>query len=124
MHSWIESHLEDGSRILKKPVLFAEFGKSYKDPGFGLVKRNNLLDMVYKSVYDSPSRGVAGGEGMFWKLMVEGMISYGDGYEIVLSRNPSTTSMVSSQSHNLVELTHLFTNIYEYRRRQAHAHRT
>ena len=45
-------------------------------------------------------------------------------YEIVLSLNPSTTALVSSQSNNLVELTHFFTKMYEYRRRQAHAHST
>ena len=45
-------------------------------------------------------------------------------YQIVLSLNPSTTAPVSSQSQNLVELTPLFTKMYEYRRRQAHAHCT
>ena len=58
--------MEDGSIILKKPVLFAEFGKSYKDPGFGLGERNNLLDMVYRHVYASSSRGEEGGGAMFW----------------------------------------------------------
>ena len=109
---------------MKKSVLFPEFGKSYKDPRFGLGERNKLLDMVYRHVYASASKGGASGGAMFWKLMAEGMSSYGDGYEIVLSQNPSTTALVFSQSHNLAELTYLFTNIYEYRRRQAHAHRT
>ena len=122
MHNWIESHLEDGSKILKKPILFAEFGKCYKDLVFGLGERNNLLYMVYRHVNASTSRGGVGGGAMFWQLMEEGMSSYGDGYEIVLSQNPSTAALVSGQSHKLAELTHLFTKMYEYRRRQAHGH--
>ena len=43
-------------------VLFAEFGKSYKDPGFHTSERDNLLDVVYKHVYASPRwGGVSGG---------------------------------------------------------------
>lgn len=124
LQSWIKNHLQDGSRILKKPVLFAEFGKSYKSPGFHMSERDNLLDMVYKHVYASAKWGGAGGGAMFWQLMAEGMSSYGDGYEIVLSENPSTAALVSGQSHKLAELTHLFTRMYEYKnRRQVHAHR-
>jgi len=123
LQSWIESHLEDGRRILKKPVLFTEFGKSYRDPGFGTGERDNLLDMVYKHVYASARWGGAGGGAMFWQLMAEGMSSYGDGYEIVLSQNPSTAALVSGQSHKLAELTHLFTRMYE-KRRLVHAHRS
>jgi len=123
VQSWIENHLEDGSRILKKPVLFVEFGKSSKDPGFGIGQRDSLFDVVYKHIYDSASRGGAGGGAMFWQLMVEGMSSYGDGYEIVLSQNPSTASIISAQSHKLAELTHMFTRMYEYEKwRHVHEH--
>ena len=70
---------------MKKLVLFAEFGKSDKDSGFVLGERNNLLDMVYRHVYASASRGGGRGGAMFWQLMAEGMSSYRDGYDIVLS---------------------------------------
>lgn len=122
--SWIENHLEDGSTILKKPVLFVEFGKSSKDPGFGIDQRDNLFDMVYKQIYASASRGRAGGGAMFWQLMAEGMSSYGDGYEIVLSESPSTASIISAQSHKLAKLARLFARLYEYERsRHVNAHR-
>jgi len=124
VQSWIENHLEDGSRKLKKPVLFVEFGKSSKDPGFGIGQRDELFDMVYEHVYASATRGGAGGGAMFWQLMAEGMNSYGDGYEVVLSQNPSTASIISAQSHRLAELTHVFTRMSEYKeRRQVPAHR-
>ena len=86
--------------------------------------RDNLFDVVYKHVYASASRGEAGAGAMFWQLMAEGMSSYGDGYEVVLSENPSTASFISAQSHKLAELTHIFTTLHEYeKRKQVHAHR-
>jgi len=124
LHNWIATHLEDGSRILKKPVLFAEFGKSSRDPGFNNGQRENIFRVVYEHIYASARWGGAGGGAMFWQLMAEGMSSYGDGYEVVLSQNPSTTSLISSQSHKLNELTHIFTTLHESeKKRQVHAHR-
>lgn len=111
LQNWIETHQEDASRILKKPVLFAEFGKSSKDPGFVISQRNNFLKVVYKQIYGSASRGGAGGGAMVWQLMTEGMSSYGDGYEIVLSQNPSTAAIISAQSRKLAELAHMFTRM-------------
>lgn len=112
VQNWIATHLEDGSKILKKPVLFAEFGKSSKDPGFSMGERDNLFDMVYKHVCASASRRGAGAGAMFWQLMTEGMSSNGDGYEVVLSQNPSTASIISVQSHKLAELSHIFTTLH------------
>lgn len=112
VQNWIATHLEDGSKILKKPVLFAEFGKSSKDPGFSMGERDNLFDMIYKHVCASASRRGAGAGAMFWQLMTEGMSSNGDGYEVVLSQNPSTASIISVQSHKLAELSHIFTTLH------------
>lgn len=111
--------------------MFTKFGKSSKDSGFSIRQRDNLLDLVYKQIYVSSSRGGAGGRAIFWQLMAEGMSSYGDGYEVVfsqnpstmaegmssyrygyevvLSLNPSTTSIILAQSHKLAKLTHMVT---------------
>ena len=51
LQNWIATHLEYGSRILKKPVLFVEFWKSSKNSGFGMGERDNVFDLVYKHVY-------------------------------------------------------------------------
>ena len=81
-------------------------------------ERDNLI-RVFISMYMHLVRWRGAGRGaMFWQLMAEGMSSYGDGYEIVLCQNPSTTALVLGQSHNLVELTHLFTMMYEYTNRR------
>jgi len=124
LQNWIATHLEDGRRILKKPIFFVEFWKSSKNSGFGMGERDNVFDLVYKHVYVSASRGGAGAGAMFWQLMAEGMSSYRDGYEVVLSQNSSTTSLISGQSYKFAELAHVFTMLNEYeQRKQVHAHR-
>lgn len=42
--------------------------------------------------------------GLVWQVMAEGMESYYDGYEIVLSQNPSTNSIITQQSNNMAAL--------------------
>eukprot|EP01018_Ginkgo_biloba_P008514 Gb_04261 [translate_table: standard] len=126
LDSWIQTHLEDASRILKKPVLFAEFGKSSKDPGFQMYQRDNLLSTVYKNIYSSASTGGASGGGLVWQLMAEGMDSFKDGYDIVLSENPTTASVISTQSQKLSDLTRMFARLYEFefqKWKQVRAHR-
>eukprot|EP01018_Ginkgo_biloba_P029342 Gb_12140 [translate_table: standard] len=67
LDSWIQTHLENASTILKKPVLFAEFGKSSKYPCFQMYQRDNLLSTVYKNMYSSPSTGGASRGGLVWQ---------------------------------------------------------
>nr|CAD1836937.1 unnamed protein product [Ananas comosus var. bracteatus] len=81
---WMWSHWNDARRILRKPLVFAEFGKSKRDAGAG-------------------RRGSMAG-GLVWQAMAEGMESYYDGYEIVLSQEPSTTGVVARQSRAMAAL--------------------
>lgn len=101
LKKWIQIHLEDVETVLKKPVLFAEFGKSYKGPGYSTAQRDRFYNTVYNNIYSAVSSGKAGGGGLFWQLMAEGMDSYADGYDIVLSRNPSIAAIIFSQSHRM-----------------------
>ncbi|KAH9319973.1 hypothetical protein KI387_021742 [Taxus chinensis] len=101
---WMKVHIEDANRVLKKPILFAEFGKSYKDPGYNITRRDGLYEIVYKNIYEAARSGEAGGGGLLWQLMAQGMKSLADGYEIVLSQSPSTAALISSQSKRLSSL--------------------
>ncbi|KAJ3675368.1 hypothetical protein LUZ60_004410 [Juncus effusus] len=97
---WMWSHWEDARTILKKPLIFAEFGKSKKDPGYTENERDTYINAVYTNIYSYARTGggsLAGG--LVWQVMAEGMDSYYDGYEIVLPRDPSTTALISKQSH-------------------------
>ncbi|KAL0326441.1 UNVERIFIED_CONTAM: Mannan endo-1,4-beta-mannosidase 2 [Sesamum radiatum] len=112
MERWMSSHLEDAKRILKKPLVIAEFGKSSKDPGFSLNEREVYMGNVYRDIYRFARRGGGTMSGsLVWQLMGEGMDGYHDGYEIILSQTPSIAGIISRQSHAMTTLmSHFFTN--------------
>jgi mannan endo-1,4-beta-mannosidase len=43
---------------------------------------------------------------LVWQLLDEGMDSYNDGYEIVLTQNSSTSNVISQQSSKMIALEH------------------
>ena len=97
----MEIHLQDAERVVKKPVLFAEFGKSYKSPGYSAAERDAFYNSVYNNIYNAMRSGRPVVGGLFWQLMVEGMDSFADGYDIVLSQTPSIAAIISSQSRRM-----------------------
>ncbi|XP_062153283.1 mannan endo-1,4-beta-mannosidase 5-like isoform X2 [Alnus glutinosa] len=107
MQRWLTSHWGDSRSVLKKPLIFAEFGKSKKDPaGFSVGARDAFLNAVYTNIYDLARDGGIMGGGLVWQIMAEGMESHYDGYEIVLSQNPSTTTLIAQQSRRMTALQH------------------
>ncbi|RVW60076.1 Mannan endo-1,4-beta-mannosidase 5 [Vitis vinifera] len=106
MLRWTTSHLTDSETIIKKPMVFSEFGKSSKDPGYSPSARDSFLNAVYTNIYNFAKSGGIGG-GLVWQLMAEGMQSYDDGYEIVLSQNPSTSGLITQQSNKMIALDHI-----------------
>ncbi|PON36139.1 1,4-alpha-glucan-branching enzyme [Parasponia andersonii] len=105
LQRWLTSHWEDSRTILKKPLVFAEFGKSKKDPGYSESGRDNFLNTLYSNIYNLARNGGIGG-GLVWQIMAQGMESYYDGYEIVLSQNPATADVISQQSKKMIALEH------------------
>ncbi|KAK9135108.1 hypothetical protein Syun_014438 [Stephania yunnanensis] len=106
MERWATSHWTDSRRILKKPLVFAEFGKSKKDPGYSLSGRDSFFSNVYSNIYKSARSGGTMGGGLVWQILGEGMDSYNDGYEIVMSQNPSTVGLIEAQSQKMTQLIH------------------
>ncbi|XP_076906652.1 mannan endo-1,4-beta-mannosidase 5-like [Bidens hawaiensis] len=107
MQRWMSSHYEDSRTVLKKPLVIAEFGKSRKDPDYNINKRDSYMKAVYRNIYMEARTGGTVGGGLVWQLMADGMGSYGDGYEIILSENPSTDGIISQQSHAMTTLSQL-----------------
>lgn len=102
---WMWSHWNDARRILRKPLVFAEFGKSKRDAGYTENGRDAFLNTVYAGIYSSArASGGSMAGGLVWQAMAEGMESYYDGYEIVLSQEPSTTGAVARQSRAMAAL--------------------
>ncbi|KAL2513391.1 Mannan endo-1 [Abeliophyllum distichum] len=93
MERWMSSHWNDARRILKKPLIIAEFGKSSTVPGYSLTARDLYMGDVYRDIYSFARTGGTMSGSLVWELMAQGMDSYHDGYEIVLSQNPSTAGI-------------------------------
>ncbi|KAJ4963548.1 hypothetical protein NE237_023487 [Protea cynaroides] len=111
LNNWLTTHIQDAQNILGKPVLLAEFGKSWKDPGFNTNQRDQMFNTIYYRVYSSARSGGATAGGLFWQLLPEGMDSFRDGYEIVLSESSSTTSLIAEQSHKLYEIRKMYAKL-------------
>ncbi|XP_057793799.1 mannan endo-1,4-beta-mannosidase 1-like isoform X2 [Salvia miltiorrhiza] len=121
MERWMWSHWEDARNILKKPLVIAEFGKSSK---YGLHERDLYMRDVYRDIYRYATSGGTMSGSLVWQVMAEGMDQYYDGYQIVLSQNPSTARIISRQSRAMNGLmSRLFTN-YNHRLVMPHHHAT
>ncbi|GKU85332.1 hypothetical protein SLEP1_g12 [Rubroshorea leprosula] len=101
LNNWLNNHTQDAQNILHKPVLFAEFGKSLRTPGSSLNQRDVLFRTVYSAIYSSASRSGAAVGGLFWQLFPEGMDSFHDGNEVILSENTSTVRLINYESKKL-----------------------
>ncbi|XP_068649068.1 mannan endo-1,4-beta-mannosidase 5-like [Aristolochia californica] len=104
MQRWMMSHSTDSGTIIKKPLVFSEFGKSKKDPGVSMYSRDVYLGAVYRNIYNAARSTGAVGGGLVWHLMAEGMEPYYDGYEIILSQQLSTDRVIAQQSHQMSAL--------------------
>lgn len=122
LNEWLNNHIQDAQNVLRKPLLFTEFGKSSKDSGYSTYQRDMLFNTVYSAIYSSARSGGAAVGGMFWQLLTEGMDSFRDGYEIVLSESPSTANVIAQQSHKLYLLRKMYArlrNIQKWKRARA-----
>lgn len=122
LNDWLNNHIQDAQNILRKPLLFTEFGKSSKSSGYSTYQRDMVFNTVYTAIYSSARSGGAAVGGLFWQLLTEGMDSFRDGYEIILSESPSTATVISQQSHKLYVLRKMYArlrNIQKWRRAKA-----
>ncbi|CAA6670822.1 unnamed protein product [Spirodela intermedia] len=100
--SWVDYHVNDGERILKKPVLITEIGSYLKVNEQGLYERDVLLKTAYDKVYKSAEKGQAGAGALIWQLILEGIEEqYGDKFSLVAEKYPSTDKLIRQQSCRL-----------------------
>ncbi|TYG94681.1 hypothetical protein ES288_A11G208000v1 [Gossypium darwinii] len=122
LNNWLDAHIRDARIALRKPILLAEFGKSWKDPGFNTYQRDQLFNIVYNKIYWSAKTGGPASGGLFWQLLAQGMESFRDGYEIILSERSSTANVIAQQSHKLDQIRKIFTrrrNVQRWKRARA-----
>ncbi|MFS8010506.1 putative mannan endo-1,4-beta-mannosidase [Helianthus anomalus] len=122
LSNWLRTHIYDAQYVLKKPLLLTEFGKSAKDPNFSPYQRDQLYNLVYNNIYLSAKHGGAAAGGLFWQLLAEGMDSFGDGYDVVLSRATSTANIIGQQGRRLYQIRKIFArmrNVQRWKRAKA-----
>ncbi|WOG82114.1 hypothetical protein DCAR_0101276 [Daucus carota subsp. sativus] len=106
VNKWVAAHIEDSEKVLKKPIMVTEFGKSSRTSGYSVAARDAYLGNIYDAVYKSAISGGAAGGAAFWQVMAKGMEGWGDGYEVMLDQSPSTVAVIAQQSKRLSALTH------------------
>ena len=104
MLRWLTVHWNDSKTILRKPLIFGEFGHSIKSNGSSIQARDSFLEEVYSYIYNLARGGGTIGGGLVWQIMGENMEGYYDGYEIVLPQSPSTTQVIYQQSTKMTGL--------------------
>ncbi|XP_057722719.1 mannan endo-1,4-beta-mannosidase 7-like [Arachis stenosperma] len=98
---WLNEHIQDAQNTLHKPVLFAEFGISTKTFGSNTKPRDQFYNTVYSKIYSSASGGGAAVGCLFWQLLDQGMDTFRDGYEVIISESPSTASLIAQESQKM-----------------------
>ncbi|KAL3527129.1 hypothetical protein ACH5RR_011785 [Cinchona calisaya] len=116
MNQWFDAHFQDAQYMLGKPIMVTEFGKSWRDSGFSSYKRDLLFNNIYFKIYSSAKHGGPAAGALFWQLLAEGLDSFRDGYEIVLSQSPSTANVIAQNSHKLHLIQRIFTRMINIKR--------
>lgn len=105
MGTWIRTHIDDGEVKLKKPVLFAEFGKSSRTEGYNKSVRESAMSSMFDAIYDSAVDGGAGAGALVWQLLTNTTsASLADGFEILLPSDTDIASLMKSQASRLSSL--------------------
>ncbi|XP_030546258.1 mannan endo-1,4-beta-mannosidase 2-like [Rhodamnia argentea] len=101
---WVRSHIEDGDRELKRPVMFTEFGYSKQNPNFHSSQRNQFFKTIFDEIYESARKNGAGAGSFVWQFLVGGMEEYNDDFGIVPWQRSSTYELITEHSCRLAAL--------------------
>ncbi|CAA2987578.1 mannan endo-1,4-beta-mannosidase 2-like [Olea europaea subsp. europaea] len=101
---WMLSHIEDGDKELKKPVMFTEFGLSTENDDFDPSQRDRFYKVILDIAYKSAKKQRSGAGAFVWQFLVEGMEKYNDDFGIVPWERPSTYRLFTEQSCRLARI--------------------
>ncbi|MQM22906.1 hypothetical protein Taro_055965 [Colocasia esculenta] len=101
---WVKSHIEDGDKELKKPVMFTEFGLSNKSKNFDHSHRDTVYKAVSDILYESSRKHGSGAGAFVWQLLVGGMEEYNDDFGLVPWERPSLYKMMKEHSCRLAAI--------------------
>ncbi|KAK9664209.1 hypothetical protein RND81_14G026100 [Saponaria officinalis] len=101
---WMSSHIEDGEKQLKKPVVLSEFGLSSHTKDFEPSHRDKLIKVVYEITYKSAKKNSAGAGSLIWQFLVKGMEDYNDDFGVIPWEMQSIYDLIVAQSCRLTRL--------------------
>ncbi|KFK35900.1 hypothetical protein AALP_AA4G051000 [Arabis alpina] len=102
---WMQSHIEDGMKELKKPVLFTEFGLSNLNKDYEPSQRDRFYRVIFDVIYKSAKRRKSGAGTLVWQLFMEGMEGFNDEFGIVPHEQDSMYRLMIEQSCRLGKVT-------------------
>ncbi|KAL8512056.1 hypothetical protein ACS0TY_018496 [Phlomoides rotata] len=101
---WMVSHIEDGDKELKKPVMFTEFGLSTENKDFTPAQRDRLYKVILDIIYKSAIKNKSGAGSLVWQFLVEDMEESNDEFGIIPWKRQSTYQLFTDQSCRLARV--------------------
>ncbi|XP_042007390.1 mannan endo-1,4-beta-mannosidase 2-like [Salvia splendens] len=101
---WMISHIEDGDKELKKPVMFTEFGLSTENPDFTPAQRERFYKVILDIMYKSAGKNKSGAGSLVWQFLVEGMEYSNDDFGIIPWKRQSTYQLFAEHSCRLARI--------------------
>ncbi|XP_073028783.1 mannan endo-1,4-beta-mannosidase 2-like [Primulina eburnea] len=120
---WTLSHIEDGDKELKKPVLFTEFGLSKENKDFDHSQRERFFKVILDVIYKSAKLNKSGAGSLVWQFLVEGMEEFNDEFGFIPWKRPLTYQLLTKQSCRLARIQGALPSQMEYLRRLCAARR-
>ncbi|XP_057455656.1 mannan endo-1,4-beta-mannosidase 2 [Lotus japonicus] len=104
LSKWMLSHIEDGDTVLKKPVLFSEYGLSDSIKNFSMAHRETMYRTILDISYKSAKKNRSGAGALVWQFLVGGMDEFIDDFGMVPWEKPSIYSLFIQQSCKLAKV--------------------
>ncbi|XP_022764073.1 mannan endo-1,4-beta-mannosidase 5-like isoform X3 [Durio zibethinus] len=101
---WVHSHIEDCDKVLKKPVMFTEYGLSNQNKDFQPSQREQFYRTILDIIYKSAKKKGSGAGALVWQFFVEGMEEYNDDFGLVPWESPSIYKLTIEQSCRLARI--------------------
>ncbi|XP_028761693.1 mannan endo-1,4-beta-mannosidase 2 isoform X1 [Neltuma alba] len=101
---WMLSHMEDGDKVLKRPVLFSEYGWSDMNQNFSTAEREKMYKTILNIIYKSAKRKRSGAGVLVWQFLVRGIEEFGDDFTLIPSENSSIYPLFVKQSCRLAKI--------------------
>ncbi|KAM7275247.1 hypothetical protein ACFE04_017113 [Oxalis oulophora] len=98
---WIISHVEDGDKVLKKPVMFTEYGLSNLNKNYAPAQREKLYKMILNLMHKSAMKNRSGAGSLVWQLFGDGMEEFNDDFGFVPREWPSLYKLMTEHSCKL-----------------------